>query len=240
MRNGLAARSGRDFRTYEGKPGEGRSREGKSRESKSRRTGRRESISGVATGFIARNPGFAFTFLAFVVAGAAITFNALSLQEARHPAPLFTSSEPGPSVALIAPPPPPAALVERPAPASQDAVPAQPTQPLSIADLAPPPPPSRPTRETQRPADPIAALIRGDGVASTTGSITAEPDLRLEAAQRALAGLGYGPLVVDGLDGPMTRDAIRRFERDQGLAPTGTLNTDTVRALAIRSGVALD
>lgn len=226
MRDGMAVRSGRDFRAHSGK---------------SRRKMRRPSLWGAASAFLARNPGAAVAAFLFVAATGAIAFNALSLQDAPHPAPLFSASERGPAAAVAAPPPP---LAQR-APAPQPPPPAlaepQPQPPLSITDLVPPPPPSRPARETQRQTpDPIGALIRGEDVAATTGSIAIEPDLRLQSAQRALANLGYGPLAVDGLDGPMTRDAIRRFERDQGLAVTGALNAATARALSIRSGVPLD
>lgn len=226
MRDGLAARSGRDFRTYHGK---------------SRRKGRGASFAGAATGLVARNPGIAFAAFLFVAAAAAIAFNALTLQQARHPAPLFAAGESGLSAIVVVPAPPPAPHVDRSASAPQEIDPRQPAPPTSIADLVPPPPPSRPAREAPRQvSDPIGALIRGEDIAATTGSIAAEPDLRVREAQRALANLGYGPLAIDGLDGPMTRDAIRRFERAQGLAVTGSLNADTVRALAIRSGVALD
>ena len=37
-------------------------------------------------------------------------------------------------------------------------------------------------------------------------------------------GNGYGPLVVDGSSGPDTRNAIRRFELDNGLDISGTAN----------------
>lgn len=43
------------------------------------------------------------------------------------------------------------------------------------------------------------------------------------AAQRLLLALGYDPGPVDGIAGPATRDAIRRFEAAQGLPPTGRL-----------------
>ena len=42
--------------------------------------------------------------------------------------------------------------------------------------------------------------------------------------QAALNKIGYGPLVVDGSSGPDTRNAIRRFELDNGLDISGTAN----------------
>lgn len=38
--------------------------------------------------------------------------------------------------------------------------------------------------------------------------------------QRSLCALGY-PIAVDGIFGPHTEDALRRFQRDHGLAPDG-------------------
>lgn len=236
MREASAARSGRDFKRYEGK-GRKRGREGAG-----------FSAAGVASKFVARNPGAAFAAFAFLVAGGAIAFNALSLQDARHPAPLFSGADaPRHEAARVAAP----QQVQTQAPvAVQILTPPQQVQgaPNSIADLVPPPPPARPGREAavsreaqpSPPLDPIAALIRGEEIAATTGSLAPEPDPRLLSAQRALANLGYGPLNPDGLDGPVTREALRRFEQDQGLAVTGSLNAETARALAIRSGVRLD
>jgi len=44
------------------------------------------------------------------------------------------------------------------------------------------------------------------------------------AIQQALADAAYGPLTVDGVAGKQTADAIRRFQLDQGLAVTGTID----------------
>jgi hypothetical protein len=56
------------------------------------------------------------------------------------------------------------------------------------------------------------------------------------AVQRALVGAGFGPLQLDGALGPKTRDAIRSFERAQGLPVTGEVNTRVVEALEKASG----
>jgi peptidoglycan hydrolase-like protein with peptidoglycan-binding domain len=47
------------------------------------------------------------------------------------------------------------------------------------------------------------------------------PDLR--EVQVALQRLGYDPGPVDGIFGPLTRAAIRRFQQDRGDQPTGSL-----------------
>jgi hypothetical protein len=50
-------------------------------------------------------------------------------------------------------------------------------------------------------------------------------------AQRALTKLGYGPLVLDGIVGPGTRQAIEDFQHDQGMRVTSALDPATLRQL---------
>ncbi len=49
------------------------------------------------------------------------------------------------------------------------------------------------------------------------------PDPRVAAVQQALAISAYGPLRSDGFLGPQTHNAIRRFQQDHGLQPTGEI-----------------
>lgn len=53
----------------------------------------------------------------------------------------------------------------------------------------------------------------------------------LEAQQR-LIDLGYLYGTADGIYGPMTADALKRFQGEQGLEQTGELNDSTVEALS--------
>ena len=115
--------------------------------------------------------------------------------------------------------------------------------PQSIGELLDAPlPPARP--EALDRGDSIATLLRDNDGPSVTGSTdprqtpSAEP--RVRQAQQALNAIGYGDLTEDGLMGPMTRDAIMRFERDQGLAQSGRLEGRTADALSRASGIALD
>lgn len=55
---------------------------------------------------------------------------------------------------------------------------------------------------------------------ASTGSI-AGPDAQLKRVQHALNEIGYGPIPEDGRDGAKTAAAIRRFEADNRLPPTG-------------------
>jgi peptidoglycan hydrolase-like protein with peptidoglycan-binding domain len=49
--------------------------------------------------------------------------------------------------------------------------------------------------------------------------------------QDRLAALGYKPGAVDGVLGPRTVDALKKFQGDKNLAVTGTLNAETIRVL---------
>lgn len=63
---------------------------------------------------------------------------------------------------------------------------------------------------------------------------TAQGRASVTDVQRALAqrGLYRGP--IDGIVGPMTRDAVRRFQASQRLPGDGQITQETIRALAIR------
>lgn len=72
-------------------------------------------------------------------------------------------------------------------------------------------------------------------LAGTTGSLPsaepaplapapATPDPKVAAVQHALAISAYGPVEADGFFGPETEQAIVRFQRDHGLAPTGKIS----------------
>lgn len=53
----------------------------------------------------------------------------------------------------------------------------------------------------------------------------------VELVQHQLRDLDYSPGPLDGLIGPRTREAVRRFQRDQGLAATGALSFDLLARL---------
>lgn len=55
------------------------------------------------------------------------------------------------------------------------------------------------------------------------GSANAREIISLEIRQKALKALGYYPGPTDGAYGPMTRDAVRGFQRELGYDETGTL-----------------
>lgn len=49
--------------------------------------------------------------------------------------------------------------------------------------------------------------------------------------QEALHRLGYDPGPVDGIFGPLTRAAVRRFQQDIGAKSTGVLTADEASRL---------
>jgi hypothetical protein len=208
--------------------------------------------------------------LAAALSGAAgmIAWNALALQTARHPAPLFATRN-APDVIPAPLPPnrplaPEASFAPSPAPAPQPAVPAPNTPqraardaiadparpamaPMSVPRPAPsavplpaPRPMAQPTRETRR--DPIAELIRsGDEPPIPPGYVgRPDPARFIEQGQRALDKLGYGPLHADGIMGSATRQAIERFERDRRLPVTGEFGARTSRELSSASGITIE
>lgn len=62
---------------------------------------------------------------------------------------------------------------------------------------------------------------------------TPSGQVSVTAAQRALAQKGYYRGPIDGIVGPLTTDAARRFQRDQGLPGNGALTVETVRKLGL-------
>lgn len=62
----------------------------------------------------------------------------------------------------------------------------------------------------------------------------------IEAMQRALARLGYGPLKADGNFGAATRAALERFEREHKLPVRGEPSPRTLKELAAASGIAIE
>ena len=139
--------------------------------------------------------------LALVTLTALAASNALYFQTARHPSPFFA---PAPDVGVVQPVMAPVPL---PAPERQSAV------------VVPAPPAVTP---------------------ETTGSVAAVPPVVPSApvgnadafaVQKKLAELGLFGGKVDGFYGPMTANAIREFERRNGLEPTGAMTADVIDAI---------
>jgi peptidoglycan hydrolase-like protein with peptidoglycan-binding domain len=61
--------------------------------------------------------------------------------------------------------------------------------------------------------------------------IAAHGDWRIGQAQERLKAAGYDPGPIDGVLGPQTRAALRRYQASQGLPMTGTLEEATRESL---------
>jgi peptidoglycan hydrolase-like protein with peptidoglycan-binding domain len=182
----------------------------------------------------------------FLLIGIAIIGNALFMQPARHPAPMFAEPQPAPVTAQ------PDELVR----AVQSALSEAGYYSGQVDGLAGPKTQAairaweiaHGQSETGRATvELLVALLSSGGEqgSQTTGSLpdaplpsTVEPDAPLPAAiapdaqvaaiQRALSDAAYGPLVADGVFGTATRDAIVRFQKDRGLPETGEISDTLV------------
>ena len=67
--------------------------------------------------------------------------------------------------------------------------------------------------------------------AADNGAPVADPTV--EATQERLAQLGYYNGPVDGIFGPMTRDAVAKYQIDNQLDVTGSLSPDTLQSLGV-------
>ena len=140
------------------------------------------------------------------------------------------------------PEPTPAPLIDPELPL--DAAPeAKPTAPVLIAE-----PTFAPESESQPACDPQQPLILTHAATATRLEVprcvldngepqlltlpTIDNDLVL-MVQRHLADLGYDPGALDGLIGPATRDAIRRFQADHGLPETGAIGFVLLEQLSL-------
>jgi DNA invertase Pin-like site-specific DNA recombinase len=73
-------------------------------------------------------------------------------------------------------------------------------------------------------------------VAFGTGYSTPSGSLRVREVQRRLKRAGARPGPVDGLFGPLTRAAVKRFQRRRHVAPTGVVGRRTLALLRNRTG----
>ena len=59
-------------------------------------------------------------------------------------------------------------------------------------------------------------------------------DSSVSQVQAALAREGYYHGAIDGSVGPMTRNALRRYQRDRGLDATGQIDQRVIQSLGLR------
>jgi peptidoglycan hydrolase-like protein with peptidoglycan-binding domain len=69
------------------------------------------------------------------------------------------------------------------------------------------------------------------GLVVWPGLVAAFGDWRIAQAQERLKAAGFDPKFIDGVLGPLTKDALRRYQASQGLPTTGALDEATRRVL---------
>lgn len=74
----------------------------------------------------------------------------------------------------------------------------------------------------------VAKTCRWDASTAAERAVS-RSDIRI--AQHRLGALGYDPGVADGMMGPRTKAAIRRFQADAGLSASGELDDRTLEAI---------
>jgi hypothetical protein len=179
----------------------------------------------------------------------AIIVNAVFMQTARHPSPLFGTTLPAAktvtplpavqkaatvSVAPVQAIPAPQAATSplpRPRPVEAEVRPGDALGNLVRSTSAPAPPTT-----TSAPRPPVAipvsaAPVKGDPVANLIVS-----SARVAAVQRALTDYGYGQIKATGTVGADTQAAIQKFERERKLPLTGQMSERLVRELGLATG----
>jgi hypothetical protein len=99
---------------------------------------------------------------------------------------------------------------------------------------APPPPPPAPVEPEPEPAPPPAAAEPDPAPAEPPVSMPDEAEMTTDqrrSVQAALKRIGYYGAEVDGLFGPETRAAIRRFQHEIGAPTTGTITGEQASRL---------
>lgn len=169
---------------------------------------------------LTRNPTVAGGAIACGIAVIAIVVNAIAYQPVRHPSPLFATRALAPvgvvpvTTTKITPP---AAVTQTPAVTTPDVAAAEP-EPTSIeqaiATNSVPAPRPRPS----------------DTPSATAPTAVASTQLA-ERVQQALKDRGLYAGVVDGIPGPATAEAVKSFERAQGLPQTGEVSEHIAQLL---------
>jgi len=99
-----------------------------------------------------------------------------------------------------------------------------------------PPAQLRAAQERARTWQPTLEMSAGDAPASPLARSASPPvaAARIQQAQARLKAAGFNPGPPDGTLGPQTREALRQYQRTQGLPATGELDSHTLEALHMR------
>ena len=94
-------------------------------------------------------------------------------------------------------------------------------------------PAAQPGADAQNPPNATPAQPASPDGKAASGAMSNGPDSLIEAVQAELARRGYFSGKVNAMYGPATREALRRFQTDAGLAATGRINEATMHALEL-------
>ena len=70
---------------------------------------------------------------------------------------------------------------------------------------------------------------------STQSSTRDQSSAQATQVQQALKAKGYDPGTINGVMGSQTQEALRRFQKENGLPATGTVDAQTAKALGLSS-----
>jgi hypothetical protein len=204
-------------------------------------------------------PGTTLAHCVFAIAACIVLANALALQRQDSPrsfigdqasVQLAAQNRAAQAQAVIPAPP------QRPADLAANVARA-PMPPAATGQATPTPRQAMPATATAVPVvreqpvsrDPIGDLLRSGQVpapaadATRTQAAMAKPAAEsrpVNAAQRALNRVGFGPVKADGVFGEETRAALERFERDRRIPVTRDLSPRTLRELTAASGIRME
>lgn len=136
-----------------------------------------------------------------------------------------------------APPPRPTATLTPPPGGYRDATTVGPTQP--VATPTAPPPPNDSLQEEQTATPPDSAAPASADLFAGTRYAEASPMVQqrmIAGAQYELMRAGFYRGGVDGIYGPATSSALRAYQAETNLAPSGRFDTPTLRALGLIGG----
>ena len=78
------------------------------------------------------------------------------------------------------------------------------------------------------------ADLGGTQQGGTQGSGQALGSSEVQQVQQKLSEQGYKPGPVDGKFGPKTQEAVRKFQQEKGIQPTGQIDPQTIAALGVQ------
>jgi hypothetical protein len=191
-------------------------------------------------GALVERPAESVAAAVFAALMTGLLLNALALQNARHPSPLFAppiSLSPTAAASAEAPRPVPRPAAISAAPAAAPT----PAPPLTIPRRPVGTPHDAEAPSTKAP-DAIGEMLRAAPVTAPVASpakSSAIESTRILLVQKALVKLGY-VVRPDGLMGATTRQAIEKLEREHGWPARGELTPKVLREIAERSGLSIE